>query len=359
MPVTHSKGVAVLAAVIAACSACGVSAETKALTAAERSEVNLIVGGFFSASKTSADRAKMVDRVLQIGPPGPNRLHAVIGRRLGFMDKAYRRAFERAASAAGKKKMSAVAAAEGLSHSGFGEKVRAQRSAVLELREDRALSTQKIVRIADPAMKWLGESMKIDRPAVLDGDEALRKRRSELVELWRLWDRCGAAEGGREPSPDPEAVLKAFEQIAVIAGMPNSFTSMRTIQGNVAPAEKIKPEEAECIRKTNYMRLLLGLRVLKIDLKLCQAARGHSTDMKTRRFFNHVSPVPGKRTFNDRARQAGTTACGENLHYGSRTGNAAATAWFHSPDHFKVMLHDIHKRIGVGYDGKWTQMFGY
>ena len=123
---------------------------------------------------------------------------------------------------------------------------------------------------------------------------------------------------------------------------------------------QIQPEEAECIFQVNRLRALLGLRVLRTDVRLCTAARDHSTDMKTKGFFNHISPVPGKRKFSDRAKLAGTTACAENIHEGQRTPAGATREWFISPPHFKVMLHDIHKRIGVGHvRAMWTQMFGY
>ena len=108
----------------------------------------------------------------------------------------------------------------------------------------------------------------------------------------------------------------------------------------------------------NLTRNLLGLPSLAIDMKLTAAARDHSKDMEELKFMAHESPVPGKKTPEDRAARFGTSSLGENIFQGSRDGNAANRAWFHSPGHFKNMLGD-HQRVGVGRSGVYfTEMFG-
>ena len=122
--------------------------------------------------------------------------------------------------------------------------------------------------------------------------------------------------------------------------------------------ERIDPEEAAGIRDLNRIRLLLGLNVVAIDVKLCRAARDHSHDMRTKKFFSHTSPVPGKATPAARARRMGTSANAENIAAGTKTGPGANRMWWHSPGHFKNLLAG-HRRIGLGRDEKtWTQMFG-
>ena len=108
----------------------------------------------------------------------------------------------------------------------------------------------------------------------------------------------------------------------------------------------------------NLTRNLLGLNALSIDLKLCAAARDHSADMQRLKFFAHESPVAGKKTPWDRAKNFGTTASGENIMMGVRDGKAANLGWFHSPGHHKNMLGN-HNRVGMGLTGAhFTELLG-
>jgi uncharacterized protein YkwD len=69
--------------------------------------------------------------------------------------------------------------------------------------------------------------------------------------------------------------------------------------------------------------------------------------------------VPGKSTPSDRARLAGTTACGENLYMGSSVTADALRGWFLSPGQHRNMLGESPTRQGLGHSGKyWTEMFG-
>ena len=128
---------------------------------------------------------------------------------------------------------------------------------------------------------------------------------------------------------------------------------------NARLAEKLDLEEARAILACNLMRNLLGLSALAIDPKLCDAARDHSKDMETLKFFAHESPVPGKKKPWDRAKLFGTTACAENIAMGYHDGRAVNEGWFHSPGHHKNMLTADHVRIGVGRSGVYySEEFG-
>jgi uncharacterized protein YkwD len=97
---------------------------------------------------------------------------------------------------------------------------------------------------------------------------------------------------------------------------------------------------------------------LTIDLALTAASRDHSSDMKTHKFFSHTSPVPGKTSPGDRARNFNASWSAENIFMGSTDGTVAHRAWFHSPGHHRNLLGD-HRRVGVGRHGVYfTQMFG-
>ncbi|MCF7675877.1 MAG: CAP domain-containing protein, partial [Akkermansiaceae bacterium] len=113
------------------------------------------------------------------------------------------------------------------------------------------------------------------------------------------------------------------------------------------------------IEESNEWRMLVGLNGLVIDPKLCGGARDHSKDMQEKGFFAHDSPVPGKKTPWDRAKNFGTSASGENIFMGSGDPHGANQGWFYSPGHHKNMFNPGQLRIGLGNAGShWTQMFG-
>ncbi|MEM7011686.1 MAG: CAP domain-containing protein [Verrucomicrobiota bacterium] len=124
--------------------------------------------------------------------------------------------------------------------------------------------------------------------------------------------------------------------------------------------EKMKGDipkaEYDGILELNQWRIAMGLNALKIDPKLCEASRDHSKDMAAGGFFSHTSPIAGKTSFTDRARNFGTTARAENIAI-NQSSAAANKAWFHSPGHHKNMFAG-HEYVGLGVSGRhYTQMF--
>lgn len=120
----------------------------------------------------------------------------------------------------------------------------------------------------------------------------------------------------------------------------------------------LDPREAAGVGGLNEVRRILGLNPMELDLKLCDAARHHSMDMKALGFFSHESPVPGKETPWARASLAGTTASGENIYAGSESSADAMKGWFFSPGHHKILFSNS-RRMGLGRDGgHWTFLSG-
>lgn len=333
---------------------------TGMVSATQQGELSSLLSALAAKNSTVEDRRKIAARILEIGPPGPEKLAAAVEKQTALLDKDYRRAFLAEADRLRMKKMKDAGAS-------FNGEVKASRQAVLSIREDKILSPAMILKQADPAMRKLEALLAVSRQDVLAASEALRKQRQDLLDWDALKPLSPAGENPPAASGNPsakpsalEAALEDYEDLAAVMALPTSLTARRTLEANFVLAGQIHPEEARCIQDVNRIRALLGLRVLKTDLKLCQAARDHSKDMVTHKFFNHISPLPGKTKFSDRAKLAETTACAENIHYGTHKGVEANVAWFHSPAHFHVMLHDIHVRIGAGvHEGMWTQMFGY
>lgn len=105
----------------------------------------------------------------------------------------------------------------------------------------------------------------------------------------------------------------------------------------------------------NVERTTRGLKALKRDSDLAQAARGHSRDMAGNKYFEHTSPNGD--TVGDRIRQAGYGKpgdgwrVGENLGWGTgerATPNSLVDMWLNSPPHRKNMLTAAYRDLGVG-----------
>ena len=208
-------------------------------------------------------------------------------------------------------------------------------------------------------------------PALASQRERARAAAARLVRFYELRVRADAgladAVAGRTllarqpPFADPRQLAATLdaELAALAAGAtPMSQRDARALAANDALVDGIDAEEKAGVRELNVVRVLVGLPVLLIDVKLCAAARDHSTDMAKLGFFSHVSPVAGKETFMARAGRAGTSASAENIAVGQATGPDAIRAWWYSPGHHRNMLGDA-ARVGLGRSGThWTQMFG-
>ena len=108
----------------------------------------------------------------------------------------------------------------------------------------------------------------------------------------------------------------------------------------------------------NVERTSRGLKALKRDGDLAQAARGHSRDMARNHYFDHTSPDGD--SVGDRIRKAGYGKpgdgwkVGENLGWGTdgrATPNALVDEWLNSPAHKKNMLTGAFREVGVGVAG--------
>lgn len=108
-------------------------------------------------------------------------------------------------------------------------------------------------------------------------------------------------------------------------------------------------KEARIVAGINTFRRAHGLRVLRVDPVLADAARAHSLDMLTRSYFDHDAPG---RSFTLRMSRYTPASCiAENIAWGSGpygTGPGIVTAWKNSPGHRHVMLLPWVRTIGVG-----------
>jgi uncharacterized protein YkwD len=127
-----------------------------------------------------------------------------------------------------------------------------------------------------------------------------------------------------------------------------------SLQVPQSPAELAGASSA-VICLVNVERAAEGAEPLRRDADLTRAARGHASDMASRKFFAHVN-TSGE-GLSDRLRDAhygrpgdGWRA-GEDLGWGTgprATPNAMVDAWLASAHHRRILLSSTYEEIGVG-----------
>jgi len=193
-------------------------------------------------------------------------------------------------------------------------------------------------------------------PAKADGDEKSRFASRRLEESIAWQKALGVTEKDKDSiEKTARDAMRGVDESQLFSLFARPDQTIMT--GNAALKAQVPTPEYEQIWLTNLYRLLVGKTPLKINPKLCDAAREHSSDMMEHKFFAHESPLPGKRTPGDRAQRHGASASGENIFMGNKTADAAFWAWFLSLGHHKNMLGG-YSEIGVGnHELYWTQMF--
>lgn len=317
---------------------------------------------------TVDERERLCGELLALGEPGAFALATLAAeqveraaKRATALEARYLKDFEKAALKLVASRSTRAAL----------EKVEVARAAVRKLQDKPDLSKSDIEQIADPALLEAKAVFDAQPEQVLESSPALATARDELSLAWwqasdwfDTWTRSSRVLGDRKRAPQPvdptprwDAIV-AEESWSCTLALPMSGADRRALLTNRELTPQIEPEEALGVLDLNRLRLFLGLSVVAIDVKLCDAARDHSSDMRTLGFFAHESPVEGKKSPGDRAARFGTSAGAENIAAGQNSGVGANRAWWYSPGHHKNLLRG-HARIGLGRsETHWTQMFG-
>ena len=105
----------------------------------------------------------------------------------------------------------------------------------------------------------------------------------------------------------------------------------------------------------NKQRARRGLRKLRLNSRLSEAAQRHTVDMVKRNYFSHVSKsgrdVVDRLTRTGYMRGARAWTVGENLAWGSgtlSTPREIVAAWMRSPGHRANILQRRFREIGIG-----------
>ncbi len=296
--------------------------------------------------KDQLARMALVDQILVLGPAASRRLFDWVESDLAKASDRYGKALAKAAEKRLRKQ------------TGKKEKIEIDRlrGTVTALRRKKNLHSGDIATVADPALARLRELLLPTAATVAGESKELTASRKHIQELSRYLVECRSS---LQMKVDEEGKrLEKLESRAMVIPLYNAAGQIKVLEANDKTAPEIDPAEAEGIFDLNRTRLLLGLSSLRTDVKLCLAARDHSKDMRTKSFFSHSSPVPGKATPWARARNFGTAASAENIYAGSRSGIDANISWYYSPGHHKNMLNPGFRVVGVGCSEKhWTQMF--
>ena len=119
----------------------------------------------------------------------------------------------------------------------------------------------------------------------------------------------------------------------------------------VAPADRL---ESAVLDELNLVRLEHGLRQLRINPKLTEAADNHSLEMVKAGYFGHESPDGShfarriKSFYKPRAGNRRWTV-GENLIWSTSrlSARAAVSAWLASPGHRENLLGPMFREVGI------------
>lgn len=113
-----------------------------------------------------------------------------------------------------------------------------------------------------------------------------------------------------------------------------------------AGAASLTTPESALLRQMNVVRVQHGLKPLRFDSRLEQAARFHSREMIAGDVFQHGAFASRMVRF----RIQGSLA-GENLAWGTgalATARGVVAAWLASPEHRANLLRPSFRRVGIG-----------
>lgn len=118
-------------------------------------------------------------------------------------------------------------------------------------------------------------------------------------------------------------------------------------------------DEAACIAAMNVERAKYGVPPLVSNTKLTTAARGHSTDMATNNFFDHVGTGGSTLATRLQAVTYNYLDAGENIAAGYGSAQATVNGWMASTQgHREAILNPNFWEVGVGYAYNAASLYG-
>jgi uncharacterized protein YkwD len=151
------------------------------------------------------------------------------------------------------------------------------------------------------------------------------------------------------------ALAAACALMIVPAAAPAKLRQAPCPNADLMPtADNLPLVRAAVLCMHNRERAVRGLPALRENVKLRRSAEGHSTDMVTAQFFDHVSPSGADMV--DRILRTGYArnrgwSLGENIAWGTgelATATEIERSWMHSPEHKANILRRQFREIGIG-----------
>ncbi|MDP6546538.1 MAG: CAP domain-containing protein [Phycisphaerae bacterium] len=313
--------------------------------AGKKVDIQRLVINFRRAAGDVEKRKAAADKLLELGPRGAKILRSIIASDLPRRVASYKKAFYNKARSIGLKKL---AAADSKQTQAWQEQFKSLGSITKETLRSKA----------GPAMDGLYKALVPTRQEVLEGSKALAARREEILAMDTILTRSKVLLGAKSTiAVFPKTIEQQEKLISLMCTyMPDA--GRKSIEADLKQFTRMGFEEWHGFVHLNVVRMLLGLRPMRINLKLSAAALDHSKDMARHKFFNHTSPVAGKKTPWDRAARQGAKSNGECIAAGMSSGPGAIRCWFFSPGHHKLIMSRS-SRVGIGgYSRKWTLMTG-
>lgn len=152
-------------------------------------------------------------------------------------------------------------------------------------------------------------------------------------------------------SPTNKTPNTPKEEVIIVEESPTPIAPQPIIKENTE-AQKI-------LELVNQERTSRGLKPVKLNTALNEAAFKHSKDMNDNNYFSHTG-LNGS-TFGQRANKANYTGFprGENIANGYRNAQDVHNGWMQSSGHRQNILTPGVTEMGLGRSGNlWTQIFG-
>ena len=313
--------------------------------AGEKVDLQRLVINFRRAAGSVEKRKTAADKLLELGPRGAKILRGIIASDLPRRTAAYKKAFYNKARGIGLKKF----------RSADSKQTQAWRE---QFKSIGSITKESLKAQAGPAMDGLYNALVPTREEVLESNKSLAAQREEIVAMDAIGIRSRTMLGAESTTEALSTTLTQQEKLISLMCTYMPETGRKSIEADLKQFDRMGFEEWHGFVHLNVIRMLLGLRPMRIDLKLSAAALDHSKDMARHKFFNHQSPVAGKKTPWDRAARQGTRSNGECIAAGMSDGARAIRGWFFSPGHHKLIMSKS-SRVGIGgYSRKWTLMTG-
>lgn len=139
--------------------------------------------------------------------------------------------------------------------------------------------------------------------------------------------------------------FKLLQLMAEVAAPPPTY--FEVLVSETESFEELADAEGHALQLLNEDRRILGLPPLSLDLALSDVARGHSDEMRDKKFFAHMSPSTG--LAGDRLQSAGyrASAHGENLALNDSIFEAQSSL-MESVGHRRNIISESMTHVGIG-----------